>query len=64
MAIFFKNQSNPLQPNFSVSPITDKREDKKDSLAAADKMPVSTTAEKVAKLEKEVEAIREFFDRE
>ena len=64
MSIFFKNQSNPLQPNFSVSPITDKREDKKNSLDTADKMPVSTTAEKVAKLEKEVEAIREFFNRE
>lgn len=64
MSIFFKNQSNPLQPNFSVSPITDKRETKKDNLDTADKMPVSTTAEKVAKLEKEIEAIREFLNRE
>ena len=64
MSIFFKIQSNPLQPNFSVNPITDKREDKKDNLDIADKMPISTIAEKVAKLEKEVEAIREFFNRE
>lgn len=64
MSIFFKNKSNPLQPNLTVSPITDKRENKKYGLDTADKLPVSTTDERVTKLEKEIESIREFLNRE